>query len=145
MTRPGLAFLSSGLVVELFVSLLHHPLRQHAPADVDTSTSQSATSGRSGFGLVPHQLRGFLTRFTTTTVRGEAFDRCTACSRKVIAAYLAGREEFVLQALNQPTKFLEDLSGLTQMKEDTERIMKEMMDQEMDGAGEDGMGDEDDF
>lgn len=35
------------------------------------------------FGLVPHQIRGFLTHFTNLLVTGQAFDKCTACSTKV--------------------------------------------------------------
>ncbi len=33
VTRPGLAYIASALSVELFVSILHHPLLHHAPHD----------------------------------------------------------------------------------------------------------------
>src|SRR6185312_12257967 len=61
-----------------------------------------AAESDTGFGLLPHQLRcvlasttvlwstfpvcrGFLTRFDITAVVGQSFDRCTACSEKVIS------------------------------------------------------------
>lgn len=142
--------MSSALVVELFVSLLHHPLRQRAPADLDApnTSPQHPSFGTSCLGLVPHQLRGFLARFATTLVRGEAFDRCTACSRAVLDAFAKDGEGFVMEALNRPATFLEDLSGLTQLKADTERMMAQL---DMHGAtddedeGADFDADEDDF
>ncbi len=37
VTKPGLSFISSAYAAELFVSLLHHPLKHHAPANEDSS------------------------------------------------------------------------------------------------------------
>jgi len=139
VTRPGLAMLSSALLVELFVTLLHHPLRGRAPADTDSSSAHSATSGDSGLGIVPHQVRGFLARFNHTLVRGASFAHCTACSAAVLSRYARERDAFVLQVLNGPPSFLENASGLTEMKAATEKAMldMEMLADEDEGAEDD--------
>ena len=82
VTRPGLSLLASSLVVELFVSLLHHPDGIRAPADINRHPSEPIDS--SCFGLLPHQIRGYLTHFSNSLVVGQSFDKCTACSSKVI-------------------------------------------------------------
>ena len=35
VTRPGLSFIASAYATELLISLLHHPLRDGAPASDD--------------------------------------------------------------------------------------------------------------
>lgn len=34
-------------------------------------------------GIVPHQIRGHLDRFQNSVLTSRAFDRCTACCKKV--------------------------------------------------------------
>lgn len=126
VTRPGLAYMSSALAVELCVSLLHHPLRQHAAAEIQLDTSHGSETAAAAteeeaahahsFGVLPHQLRGFLRRYVTLSVVGEANANCTACSTAIIQAYQSQGAQFILQALNQPTSFLEDISGLTKVR-----------------------------
>ena len=50
--------IASALAVELTVGLLHHPLGSCAPSDDATSTAASP------FGLLPHQIRGFIATFS---------------------------------------------------------------------------------
>ncbi|GAA6056105.1 hypothetical protein JCM3770_001970 [Rhodotorula araucariae] len=86
VTRPGIAAIASATAVELMVSVLQHPLGAHAPSDVPTSSTspklecEPKPEPTSPLGLVPHQLRGFLARFETLRITGQAYDRCTGCS-----------------------------------------------------------------
>ncbi|KAG5458044.1 MAG: hypothetical protein BJ554DRAFT_1813 [Olpidium bornovanus] len=55
------------------------PFRLHAPADMASVDSASSTP----LGLVPHQIRGFLSQFSNLLMVGKSYDRCPACSDKV--------------------------------------------------------------
>ena len=72
--------MASSLVVELFISLISHPDKELAPADTNLHPSESVEHP---FGLVPHQIRGFLTHFSNLLIQGHAYDKCTACSKNV--------------------------------------------------------------
>ncbi len=93
----------------------------------------------SPFGGVPHQLRGFLSTFGITVVEGQWFEKCTACSvpvrltcssplfllsncvrLQIVEEHRKRGYAFLLDALNQSASFLEDISGLTQLKRATE-------------------------
>ena len=63
VTRPGAAMIASAFAVELCVALLHHAERGAAPADVEGSAAVSA------FGLMPHQIRGFLATYSHMLAR----------------------------------------------------------------------------
>ncbi len=103
---------------------LQHPLGSRAPAS--TAPGQDAAADATGFGMIPHQMRGFLTRWTNTIVTGAAFERCTACSHVILDAYRTRGHTFVMDVLNSTTAYLEDMTGLTAMKRETERMMAEM-------------------
>jgi hypothetical protein len=69
--------LSLSLARSLFVLT-----RMKAPADhYSEGAARQATA--SPFGLVPHQIRGFLSHFQTNLIVGNAYDKCTACSATV--------------------------------------------------------------
>ena len=112
VTRPGISVLASSLACELFVTILQHPLGGCAPADGNQPPSQETSQP---LGLVPHQIRGYLTHFSNLLITGYAFDRCTACSKHIIDAYLAAGFDFILSVLNNP-KILEDTSKLTELQ-----------------------------
>ncbi|EXJ93022.1 autophagy-like protein 7 [Capronia epimyces CBS 606.96] len=111
VTRPGIAAIASALLVELLVSVLQHPAGPRAPA----ASSPSADRGDHPLGLVPHQIRGFLSNFTTLNIAGQAYDCCSACSEKVLAAYESDGWEFVQKALNDKD-YVEELSGLKEVQ-----------------------------
>lgn len=117
VTRPGLAPIAAALAVELAVSLLHHPLGINAPAD----HAVSLTDVNEPLGILPHQVRGFMAHFSQLVVVGSAFDKCTACSSTVVQEFEKDGMRFVLHALNLPNH-LEDLTGLTKMMAETERL-----------------------
>eukprot|EP00899_Mesostigma_viride_P026342 jgi/Mesvir1/6893/Mv09055-RA.1 len=130
VTRPGLSCIAGALAVELMVSVLQHPRRGSAPADGPRDLSEATTLP---FGDVPHQLRGFLPVFRQMVITGQAFDRCTACSAKVISEYRARGPAFVLQALNSPA-YLEEITGLAAMKS---AVDDDQLEWENDGGSED--------
>lgn len=99
--------MASALVAELFVALLQHPRKHHAPALVPAAAASTATNATAaaaaaaaagsqqlssdeidqlthGMGWLPHQLRGFLESFDTKVLAAHAFDRCPACSPRVV-------------------------------------------------------------
>lgn len=112
MTRPGVAAIASALLVELLVSIMQHPEGGAAPASQSTTEDR----GEHPLGLVPHQIRGFLSNFQNISISGKSYDCCSACSDKVVDAYKADGWSFVLKALNEPG-YVEDLSGLKEVSD----------------------------
>ncbi|XP_038067889.1 ubiquitin-like modifier-activating enzyme ATG7 [Patiria miniata] len=119
VSRPGLSMVAAALVVELLVSLLQHPKGGYAPADTSAKDDHLTTSLISPLGLVPHQIRGFLSRYHSLLPSSMAFNMCTACSPIVLERYETEGFEFLLRAFNEP-HYLEDLTGLTKLHADTE-------------------------
>jgi len=70
VTRPGLSFVSSAYASELLISLLHHPLKNGAPADED-STKLPETD----LGILPQHIRGTMGEFETRLLYGKAFEQ----------------------------------------------------------------------
>lgn len=111
VTRPGIAAIASALLVELLVSVLQHPAGPAAPASVSSTDDR----GDHPLGLVPHQIRGFLSTFTSLNIAGRAYDCCSACSERVLNAYETDGWEFVQKALND-RDYVEELSGLKEVQ-----------------------------
>lgn len=97
-------------MVELFVSLLQHPQEAAAPAPIAKSVERDDHP----LGVVPHQIRGFLSTFENLSVTGQSYQSCSACSEKVVGAYREGGWEFVRRALNEKG-YVEELSGLKEV------------------------------
>jgi ubiquitin-like modifier-activating enzyme ATG7 len=133
VTRPALSPIACAIAVELMVGLLHHPLRQRAPADTASSSrslgSASAPASASGstLGLLPHQVRGFLSQLTMVTPSCAAFDCCTGCSAPVVEKYRQAGPTFVTQACNSPS-YLEELTGLAALRKGVEDIDLDIVD-----------------
>ena len=125
VTRPGIAAIASALLVELLISVLQHPQGGSAPA----SLSNNDDRGEHPLGLIPHQIRGFLSTFSSLNIVGKAYDCCSACSEKVLKAYEADGWEFVKKAMNE-RDYVEELSGLKEVQRQAEEAAKamEMMD-----------------
>ncbi|KAE8400431.1 hypothetical protein BDV37DRAFT_204472 [Aspergillus pseudonomiae] len=111
VTRPGVAAIASALLVELLISVLQHPLGAAAPAPV----SRDDDRGSHPLGLVPHQIRGFLSTFENLCVVGRSYKCCSACSEKIVDTYKEKGWDFVHKALNE-TGYVEDLSGLKEVQ-----------------------------
>ncbi|KAF9358927.1 Autophagy protein 7, partial [Mortierella sp. NVP85] len=125
VTRPGLSAIASASAVELMVSLLHHSEGVRAVADRGDGEGDQQESGEgsggTALGLVPHQIRGFLSRFKNLLIAGQAYDRCTACSDAILEAYEKQGFAFLAKVF-QDAKHLEDVTGLTKMKEESENL-----------------------
>lgn len=118
VTRPGIAAIASALLVELLVSILQHPAGPLAPAPI----SQSEDREDHPLGIIPHQIRGFLSSFHNLLIKGKSYDCCSACSDKVTQEYIKSGWEFVKRALNEGG-YVEELSGLAEVSRNTSRII----------------------
>ena len=125
VTRPGLSGMASAMAVELLASILNHPDKIQARGDISGSINSTP------LGLVPHQIRGFLSSFSTMVLNGSGYDKCTACSTSILSAYEKDGTCFLLKALRTPS-LLEEISGLKEMKKQVD-----LDDFESDGEGED--------
>ncbi|XP_071078391.1 ubiquitin-like modifier-activating enzyme ATG7 isoform X3 [Desmodus rotundus] len=117
VSRPGLAMIAGALAVELMVSVLQHPEGGYAIA---SSSDDRMNEPPTSLGLVPHQIRGFLSRFDNVLPVSLAFDKCTACSSKVLDQYEREGFHFLAKVFNSSHSFLEDLTGLTLLHQETQ-------------------------
>jgi ubiquitin-like modifier-activating enzyme ATG7 len=65
-------------------------------------------------GIVPHQIRGFLSTFQNKIISGQSYDSCSACSPKIVNEYKRNGWEFVKRALTEPA-YVTELSGLAEV------------------------------
>ncbi|XP_055725885.1 ubiquitin-like modifier-activating enzyme ATG7 [Salvelinus fontinalis] len=117
VSRPGLAMIAGALAVELMVSILQHTEGGYAVA---SSSDDRMNEPPTSLGLVPHQIRGFLSRFDNVLPASLAFDKCTACSQIVLDSYEKDGFNFLSKVFNSSHSFLEDLTGLTQLHQETQ-------------------------
>lgn len=130
VTRPGVAPLASALAVELLVSILQSPLKARCPAPSPSPTPSSQQHHDSALpphplGTVPHQLRGFLSTWSTLTVKGLAYDCCSACSPAILERYEREGWEFVRRAVGEKG-FVEEVSGLAEVQRRAEEADKDL-------------------
>ncbi|XP_063072142.1 ubiquitin-like modifier-activating enzyme ATG7 [Engraulis encrasicolus] len=117
VSRPGLAMIAGALAVEMMVSILQHPEGGYAVA---SSSDDRMNEPPTSLGLVPHQIRGFLSRFDNVLPASLAFDKCTACSQIVLDHYEREGFQFLSKVFNSSHSFLEDLTGLTLLHQETQ-------------------------
>ncbi|KAM0747191.1 E1-like protein-activating [Meredithblackwellia eburnea MCA 4105] len=140
VTRPGIASIASSTAVELMVSVLQHPKGSLAHSDIPVNSSGDQAPGQgdqdtaSPLGIVPHQIRGFLSRFHNMKITGQASELCTGCSPKIVNAYQSEGFEMLRQAFDD-AKYLEKVSGLDKMYAESEEIMESVDWDEEDDEG----------
>uniref|UniRef100_A0A3B3CMU4 Ubiquitin-like modifier-activating enzyme ATG7 n=1 Tax=Oryzias melastigma TaxID=30732 RepID=A0A3B3CMU4_ORYME len=117
VSRPGLSMIAGALAVELMVSMLQHSEGGYAVA---SSSDDRMNEPPTSLGLVPHQIRGFLSRFDNVLPASLAFDKCTACSPIVLDNYEKEGFNFLSKVFNSSHSFLEDLTGLTLLHQETQ-------------------------
>nr|XP_015814561.2 ubiquitin-like modifier-activating enzyme ATG7 [Nothobranchius furzeri]XP_015814562.2 ubiquitin-like modifier-activating enzyme ATG7 [Nothobranchius furzeri]XP_015814563.2 ubiquitin-like modifier-activating enzyme ATG7 [Nothobranchius furzeri] len=117
VSRPGLAMIAGALAVELMISILQHSEGGYAVA---SSSDDRMNEPPTSLGLVPHQIRGFLSRFDNVLPASLAFDKCTACSPIVLDHYEKEGFIFLSKVFNSSHSFLEDLTGLTLLHQETQ-------------------------
>lgn len=148
VTRPGLAPIASSMAAELLVSVMHHPLKQLAPAPRTRSSTFSPTvssaaaegdeevSDSSPLGVMPHQIRGSLVSYTMMTPTVPCFGHCTGCSQPLIDAYKNDKMGLVFETCKSVDgSYLENISGLEEFRAQAAAKMAEM--DEMDWDVED--------
>ncbi|KAL1206334.1 Ubiquitin-like modifier-activating enzyme atg7 [Cardamine amara subsp. amara] len=135
VTRPGLAPIAGALAVELLVGVLQHPLGIYAKGD-NSSSSNGGNIDDSPLGILPHQIRGSISQFSQITLLGQASNSCTACSETVISEYRKRGNSFILEAINHPT-YLEDLTGLTELKKAANSFNLDWEDDDIDDDDDD--------
>jgi ubiquitin-like modifier-activating enzyme ATG7 len=118
VTRPGLSGIASATVVELLASILQHPKGPWAESEI---VSDSDKSPSTPLGIVPHQIRGFLAKFTNLILTGSGYDKCIACSDDILDAYRTQGHEFIKNVIKTPA-LLEDLTGLKRMKDESDKV-----------------------
>ncbi|KAG8556875.1 hypothetical protein GDO81_018240 [Engystomops pustulosus] len=114
VSRPGLSMIAGALAVELMVSVLQHPEGGYAVA---SSSDDRMNEPPTSLGLVPHQV---LVKVCNVLPVSLAFDKCTACSLKVIDQYEKDGFQFLAKVFNSSHSFLEDLTGLTLLHQETQ-------------------------
>lgn len=140
VTRPGVAAIASALLVELLTSLLQHPLGKDAPAPQPTSgVIPERDPPDHALGLVPHQVRGYVSTFQNIVIRGQSYDSCSACSPKILDAFRKNGWGFVKQAMQEKDYVLE-LSGLAEVQRRAEEMAGEVDWDEEDELAEEGEG-----
>lgn len=136
VTRPGVAAIASALLVELLTSVLQHPQKQHAPAPVATSgQNYDRDLHDHALGIVPHQIRGFLSTFQNMVIHGRSYPQCSACSKPIVSAYESEGWEFVKKALNS-RDYVAELSGLAEVQRKAEAAAAEVEWSDDEGMGE---------
>lgn len=140
VTRPGVAAIASALLVELLTSLLQHPLGKNAPAPQPKGGNvPDRDPPNHPLGLVPHQIRGYVSTFQNMVIRGQSYDCCSACSPKILSAYRSNGWDFVKKAL-QEKDFVAELSGLAEVQRRAEEMADNVDWEEEDDSVEEGEG-----
>eukprot|EP01062_Namystynia_karyoxenos_P066095 TRINITY_DN6010_c2_g1_i1.p1 TRINITY_DN6010_c2_g1~~TRINITY_DN6010_c2_g1_i1.p1 ORF type:complete len:727 (+),score=255.55 TRINITY_DN6010_c2_g1_i1:104-2182(+) len=127
VTRAGVSSLASALAVELLVSLLSHPDREHAAAPGAEDDSRDAGL----LGTVPHQIRGRVFAFDQMLLRGEHFDQCVACGARVLAEFRQRGFDFLLDVFNREG-VLAEVSGVKEMMAAADSRMADILDADFD-------------
>jgi ubiquitin-like modifier-activating enzyme ATG7 len=123
VTRPGVAAIASALAVELLISILQHP--DKAGAAAPPVNDPEAQHPNHPLGSVPHSLRGFLANWKTITLRGQAYDCCSACSPTILSLYDSQGWEFVKRAINEKG-YVEEVSGLAEVQRRGEEVASDV-------------------
>lgn len=125
VTRPGVSMMAAATAVELMVSVLQHPMGPDAPASIYTGSQEDGGASHPhlaedecSLGIIPHQVRAFLSRFQQLLPATAAFSNCSACSRYVLNEYRDNRFQFLLRVFNEPG-YLDQVSGLKQLQDET--------------------------
>ncbi|PJF17474.1 Ubiquitin-like modifier-activating enzyme ATG7 [Paramicrosporidium saccamoebae] len=103
VTRPGISYLAAATGVELLAAILQHPLGNAAPATMTPNATDALSADTSLLGVIPHQVRGYLSHFQNMQLIGEAFQYCTACSSSIQQAIHTDGCDFLMKALEDPS------------------------------------------
>uniref|UniRef100_A0A1I7XL37 ThiF domain-containing protein n=1 Tax=Heterorhabditis bacteriophora TaxID=37862 RepID=A0A1I7XL37_HETBA len=122
VSRPGLSMIASGVAVELLSSVLQYPEPLDTPANIGEPDDTTSL-----LGATPHQIRGYVFRFSQMTPCVRRFNKCVACGSSVTEAYAANGWKFVKEVMNSPS-FLEEVSGLDKLQASVDNVQIEFSD-----------------
>lgn len=125
VSRPGVSMMVSALAVELLASIMSSELGPNSPALTDIQMDPSKFSDDdcgSELGIVPHSIRGNLSRFHIYMPTSPAFNKCAACSPAVVNAYKISGYEFLQRVFDDPS-YLEEVAGLKDLQNFTDNLM----------------------
>lgn len=127
VTRPGVSMVAAALAVELMVSVLQHSDGANAPAYIrrEETDYESDDEDDSLLGIIPHQIRGFLSQFSQVLPTCLSYKHCTACSPNIVNLYRDEGLNFLIKVFND-CSYLEDVSGLKQIHEETDLLGSEV-------------------
>ncbi|KAL6736988.1 hypothetical protein Aduo_010669 [Ancylostoma duodenale] len=114
--------IASGVAVELLSSILQYPDPLTTPANIGEPDDSFSL-----LGATPHQVRGYLSRFSQMTPCVRRFEKCVACGTTVAKEYIARGAEFVEEVMNCPS-YLEKLTGLDQLQASVDNVHIEFSD-----------------
>lgn len=141
VTRPGIAPIASALLVEIMVSALQHPLGARAPAP--KTAGKDADPERDPpehpLGVIPHQIRGYLSTYRNMLISGQSYDCCSACSPKIVDEYKSKGWEFIKRALSEKD-YITELSGLAEVQRQAEAAADDVEWDSGEDAEEEGEG-----
>lgn len=113
VSRPGTSMIASGNACELLASVLQYPDPLETPASTDDNTNM--------LGSVPHQIRGFLSKFQQILPIVKRFERCVGCGDAIAQQYEQNGWKFVRDVMNSSTK-LEEVTGLDELQDSVDAI-----------------------
>lgn len=117
VSRPGISMLVSSLVIELFASIWSNPIGPQIPAISQFPNNSSSITEQdydSDLGIVPHSIRGDISRYHIYMPTSPSFNKCSGCSEQVILAYQNEGFDFLLRVFND-SSHLEEISGLKEL------------------------------
>lgn len=124
VSRPGVSMVVSALAIELLASILSSPLGPRTPAPQNVQNDTSLITDEdcdSELGLVPHSVRGSLSRYHIYLPTSPCFNKCSACSEAVVRSYMEFGFDFLQKVFNDPNH-LEDVAGLKDLQNFNETV-----------------------
>ncbi|KAN0032972.1 hypothetical protein ACTA71_011179 [Dictyostelium dimigraforme] len=112
VTRPGLSMMASSIAVELLISTIHHPYGGRAKGETETDVY---VQGSTPLGIIPHQLRGFISHYQTLPLFSNPYKHCTACSDYIVNEYISKGYDFIIDVMND-SSILTKVCGIDDLK-----------------------------
>lgn len=140
VSRPGVSMMVSALAVELLASILSSKYGSGTPAPLDMAKDSTASFDNeecSGdLGVVPHSIRGNLSRYHIYMPTSPAFNKCSACSKPVIETYMKEGFNFLRRVFEDPG-YLEEVAGLKDLQNVDDNVWALDSDEELSKFEED--------
>lgn len=116
VTRPAVSAIASSMAVEILAALYNHPLKFLCPGYTEDSENSEDTCV---LGIIPHQIRGNVYRYSTQILHGKHYNKCVACSDIICEKYKTDKYDFIIKCINNP-ELLREITGL---KEECDKII----------------------